>query len=145
MFILGSIFDVTDTSLLLKTVGASLVFLLAGFQVLLAAQLFGRVKFSWMTRQTAGRLHRVNGRVTLVLAVVVALFCIVGPAGATSPTRVALHSIFGSLVFALLALKFTLLRIVRRGRKFMPLIGSAVFLTFGAIWVTSVADFAAGR
>ncbi|MGH2726468.1 MAG: DUF6529 family protein [Actinomycetota bacterium] len=142
---IASILNVTDGLLLVKSVGATIVFVLAGSQVLLAARFTGAVKFGWMRPSTANRIHKMSGRVAIVLAVVVAALCIAGPAGATSPTRVALHSIFGALVFAILALKFLLLRVLRKGEKYMPSIGSAVFLTFGAIWITSVADFAAGR
>ncbi len=142
---IASIFDVTDTSLLVKTIAATIVFLLAGFQVLLAARFTGVMKLAAVHPRSAAKLHRVSGRLTLALAVAVAVFCIVGPGGATSPTRVALHSIFGALVFALLAVKFTLLKLLKRGRKQMPILGSAIFVAFGAIWITSVADFAAGR
>ena len=142
---IAAILEVTDRLLVVKTIGATIVLVLAGLQVLLAARFRGKVKLKWLGSGKANRLHKMNGRVTLVLAVIVAALCILGPAGATSPTRVALHSIFGSLVFAILVVKFLLLRIVNKGDKYMPYIGSAVFLTFGAIWVTSVADFAAGR
>ena len=69
----------------------------------------------------------------------------VGPAGPTTPTRVLLHSLFGILVFVVLTAKFAVLRVVRKGDKFLPLLGSLLFVTFGAIWATSVADYVAAR
>ena len=87
------------------------------------------------------KVHRISGRVALTLAVVVAFTCLVGPAGPTSPTRVLLHSLFGTLVFVVLTAKFAVLKVVKQGDKYLPLIGSSLFLTFGAIWATSVADY----
>ena len=74
-----------------------------------------------------------------------ALTCIVGPAGPLSPTRVALHSVFGILVFAVLTAKFLVLKVLRQGGNVLPLIGSLLFLTFGAIWATTVADYVAAK
>ena len=76
---------------------------------------------------------------------VVALSCLVGPAGPTSPTRVLLHSIFGSLVFGLLAAKYTALKLRPSWGRYLPWIGSGLFLTFAAIWATSVADYVTAR
>jgi Family of unknown function (DUF6529) len=76
----------------------------------------------------------------------VAFTCLVGPAGPTSPTRVLLHSVFGTLVFLLLALKFAVLKgLWRAGGRYLPWFGSGLFLTFAAIWATSVADYITAR
>jgi hypothetical protein len=77
--------------------------------------------------------------------VVVGLSCLVGPAGPTSPTRVLLHSVFGSLVFGLLAAKYTALKLRPAWGRYLPWIGSGLFLTFAAIWATSVADYVTAR
>lgn len=143
--VIGWLNDVTDGNLLLwKVVVATVVFALAGAQVVLAARFWGVATIP-VSPGGAVRLHRYGGRLTVFLAVVVAFTCLVGPAGPTSPTRVLLHSIFGALVFVLLAVKFTVLRVARKGDKYLPLIGSALFLTFGAIWATSVADYVMTR
>jgi hypothetical protein len=62
-----------------------------------------------------------------------------------SPTRVALHSIFGTLVFVLLTAKFAVLKLIRGGDRMLPFLGISLFLTFAAIWATSVADYVAAR
>jgi hypothetical protein len=54
---------------------------------------------------------------------------------------VLLHSVFGAALFAVLAAKFAVLRVLRRGDALVPYLGSALFLLFGAIWATSVADY----
>jgi hypothetical protein len=138
--------DVTGGHLLLwKVVLTSIVFGLAGLQVVMAARFWGRPLFAGISAGTAVRVHRTSGRLALTLGVLVALTCIVGPAGPLSPTRVALHSLFGIVVFTVLAVKFLLIKVLRQGDSVLPLIGSLLFLAFGAIWATSVADYVAAK
>ena len=138
--------DVTGGHLLLwKVVLTSIVFALAGLQVAMAARFWGRPFLVALSPGTAVRVHRTSGRLALTLGVLVALTCIVGPAGPLSPTRVALHSIFGIVVFTVLTLKFLLIKVLRQGDNALPLIGSLLFLAFGAIWATSVADYVAAK
>lgn len=138
--------DITGDNLLFwKVVLATVVFGLAGLQVALASRFFGLVTFPPVSGGTAARLHRYSGRLAIALALLVGFSCVVGPAGPTSPTRVLLHSIFGILLFLVLAAKFAVLRVLRKGDRLLPLIGSVLFLTFGAIWATSVADYVAAR
>ena len=121
--------DITGNNLLLwKVILTTIVFALAGMQVFFAA-----------------RVHRISGRVAVTLGAVVALSCLAGPAGPTSPTRVLLHSIFGTLVFVILTVKFAVLKLLKSGGDLLPWIGSALFLAFAAIWATSVADYDSAR
>jgi hypothetical protein len=138
--------DITGGQLLLwKVVITSIVFALAGLQVAMAARFWGRPFLVSMSPGTAVRVHRMSGRLALTLGVLVALTCIVGPAGPLSPTRVALHSVFGILVFTVLTAKFLVIKVLRQGDSVLPLIGSVLFLAFGAIWATSVADYVAAK
>ncbi|HSS09635.1 MAG TPA: DUF6529 family protein [Acidimicrobiales bacterium] len=138
--------DVTGGHLLAwKVVAASVVFALAGLQVMLAARFWQVTAFPGVSPQLAVRVHRVNGRVAVIITVAVGLACLVGPAGPVSPTRVLLHSIFGTLLFVVLAGKYTLLKLTRAGRWVLPVAGITLFLTFGAIWATSVADYVTAR
>jgi hypothetical protein len=138
--------DLTGGRLLLwKVVLTSVIFACAGLQVLLAARFYEASTVPPIPTGAAARTHRLNGKLTVTLAVVVALSCLIGPAGPTSPTRVLLHSIFGSLVFALLAAKYTALKLRPAWGRYLPWIGSGLFLTFAAIWATSVADYVTAR
>ena len=138
--------DITGGQLLLwKVVITTIVFALAGLQVAMAARFWGRPFLVSLSPGTAVRVHRMSGRLALTLGVLVALTCIVGPAGPLSPTRVALHSVFGILVFTVLAAKFLVLKVLRTGGNLLPFIGSALFLAFGAIWATTVADYVAAK
>jgi hypothetical protein len=143
--IVGILNDLTGNDLLLwKVILSTVVFLLVGVEVMLAARFWGVATFPF-SGATAAKVHRVNGRVALTLAVLVAFSCLVGPAGPTSPSRVLLHSVFGSAVFVLLTAKFTLLRVLRTGDRFLPYVGTLLFFAFAAIWATSVADYVAAR
>jgi hypothetical protein len=140
--IVGFLNDVTGGNLLLwKVIFATIVLLGAGFQIFLAARFWEVTTFPPLRTSAAAAVHRWNGRVTLTLATLVAISCVAGPAGPLSPTRVMLHSIFGTFVFVVLVTKFTILRVLRKGTKVLPYVGTALFLTFAVIWATSVADY----
>jgi hypothetical protein len=146
MDLVKSLNDVTGGHLLAwKVVAASVVFALAGLQVVTAARFWRQAAFLGISSRWAVRVHRVSGRAALTGAVVVGLACLVGPAGPVSPTRVLLHSVFGALLFAVLAVKFALLKVLRHAEKYIPLAGITLFLAFGAIWATSVADYVTAR
>ena len=145
MDITGFFTDLTGGNLLLwKVVATTVVFALAGVQVFMAARFWGVNATPRVSSEAAARVHRFNGRVALPLAVLVALTCLAGPAGPTSPTRVLLHSIFGAALFGVLAAKFTILRVLRRGDRWLPYLGSALFLLFGGLWATSVFQYVTG-
>jgi hypothetical protein len=136
--------DVTGGHLLAwKVVAASLTLMLAGLQVAMAAQFWGAGVLPISGRVAVG-VHRWNGRVLLVLASLVAFACLVGPAGPTSPTRILLHSLFGTVLFVVLIGKLALLKFSRNGQQLLPATGVVLFLTFMAIWATSVADYVSG-
>ena len=138
--------DLTGGQLLLwKVLITSVIFACAGLQVLLAARFYEASTVPPISTGTAARTHRLNGKLTVTLAVVVALSCLIGPAGPTSPTRELLHSIFGSLVIGLLAAKYTALKLRPSWGRYLPWIGSGLFLTFAAIWATTVADYVTAR
>ena len=142
MDIIGFLNDVTGNNLLLwKVIAATIVFALAGVQVLLAARLWEASSFPRMSVASASAAHRWTGRVALTLGIIVAISCIAGPAGPITPARVAIHSIFGTVVLLTIGAKFTILRIIRKGDKYLPYVGSLLFLCFGALWATSVADY----
>jgi hypothetical protein len=127
-----------------KVVLASVVFLLAGAQVFLAARFYERIPLA-ISGKTAARIHRYSGRTAATLAVLVGLSCLIGPAGPLTPARVLLHSIFGTLVFALLAAKYLVLKLARGADRLLPYIGTGIFLSFAALWATSVADYITAR
>jgi len=138
--------DITGGNLLLwKVVLMTVVFALAGLHVAMAARFWGRPLVIAVSPGTAVRVHRYSGRLALTLAVLVALTCIAGPAGPLTPARVAWHSILGIFVFIVLTVKFLLIKVLKQGDNVLPLIGTILFLTFGALWITTVADYVSAK
>ncbi len=145
MDIIGFLNDLTGNNLLFwKVVAATIVFAGAGIQVFLAARLWKASSFPRMSPEAASSAHRWIGRITLFGGIAVAISCIAGPAGPTSPSRVLFHSIFGTAVLLVIAAKFTILRILRKGYNALPYVGIALFLIFGALWATSAYDYVTG-
>ena len=94
--------DLTGGQLLLwKVLLTSVIFACAGLQVLLAARFYEASTVPPISTGAASRTHRLNGKLTVTLAVVVALSCLAGPARPAYEAQVLLHSVFGSLVFGL--------------------------------------------
>jgi hypothetical protein len=76
--------------------------------------------------------------VIIVLAALIAFFCMVDVGAPSNPLRVMVHVIAGSTAFALLAIKFALIR----WKPYLaydtaPWIGRVVAVAFVAIWITS--------
>jgi hypothetical protein len=146
MDVIGFLNDITGGELLLwKVVLSTIVFALAGLQVAMAARFWGVSGVPGLSVEGAAAVHRWSGRATILLAVLVGFSCLAGPAGPTSPTRVLLHTVFGSLLFAVLAAKFLLLKVAPSAQRLLPLVGSLLFLSFAAVWATSVADYVSAR
>src|SRR5687767_11030819 len=134
MDIIGFLNDVTGGELLLwKVIATTIVFALGGLQVIMAARFYQVTTVPPISGKSAAAVHRTSGRIAVLLAVIVAISCIAGPAGPTTPTRALLHSIFGTLVFAVLIAKFLILRVLKKGDKALPFVGITLFLVFGAI------------
>lgn len=149
-----SIFAINGVAFLNKLTGGNLlawkvfltsaVFALAGSQLALAARFWGLGGLP-IKPDTAAKIHRWSGRVLLIGAVAVGLACLVGPAGVTSPTRVLLHSLFGTLLFVALVVKFALLKLTKKFQNLLPASGILLFFSFLAVWATSVADYVSAR
>ena len=84
------------------------------------------------------RVHRYGGRIAILLAAVIAFYCMVDVGAPNQPLRVVVHIVAGSTAFALLAVKFALIR----WKPYLaydtaPWIGRIVAIAFVAIWITS--------
>jgi hypothetical protein len=140
--VVGFLNAITGNNLLFwKVVAATIVFGGAGVQVFLAARLWKASSVPPISEEAASTAHRWIGRITLTLAILVAIACIAGPAGPVSPARALFHSVFGVTVLLVIAVKFTILRVLRKGYDLLPIVGTMLFLCLGALWATSVADF----
>jgi hypothetical protein len=88
--------------------------------------------------RTMMRVHRIGGRIAIILAAVIAFFCMVDVGAPHSTTRQLVHVVAGATAFSLLAIKFALIR----WKPYLaydtaPWIGRVVAVCFVAIWLTS--------
>jgi hypothetical protein len=93
----------------------------------------GRIKMRSMMK-----VHRWGGRILIVLAALIAYFCITDVGAPREPLRVVVHAVAGSTAFALLGIKFALIRFKPSlAYDTAPWIGRIVAICFVAIWITS--------
>ena len=92
------------------------------------------------------RIHRYAGRTAIVLAALIAYFCITDVGAPHDPTRVAIHAIFGATAFSLLGIKFALIRFRPEvAYDAAPWIGRVVAVCFVVIWITSGLAYFSGN
>jgi hypothetical protein len=129
----------SDQKNLLKALGASVVGVLAVFQWFTMSAAMGTIPRGPLKMKHLMRGHRYVGRIAIALAIAVAWFCIVDRGAPTTPfPRVALHAFFGSTAFAVLAVKFGLLRFrPTLAYDVAPWLGRYVAVAFLVIWATS--------
>ena len=128
-----------DQKNLLKALGSTVVAVLAIFQGLTMAAAMGKIPRGGVKMKYLMRAHRYGGRIAILLAVAVAYFCIIDRGAATVPfPRAAIHAFFGATAFAVLAVKFALLRFRPAvAYDWAPRLGAYAALAFVVIWVTS--------
>lgn len=136
----------SDQKNLLKAVGATVVAVLAIFQSLTMSAAMGTIPRGPVKMKYLMRAHRYGGRIAIALAVAVAWFCIVDRGAATDPfPRAAIHAFFGSTAFAVLAVKFALLRWKPvLAYDAAPWLGRYAVVAFVVIWITSAYAYFTG-
>lgn len=132
-----------------KVVLASIVVVLAVYQVLLMAVGYGKLRLPFLKPKPASTTHRSVGDVIVFITVFVAFMCIgyfeiadgIEHADDGETTRVAIHV---GAAFALLGVLGVKVLVVRRGKRsgrYLPLLGLTVFTLFVVTWVTSAGDY----
>ncbi|MER3420164.1 MAG: hypothetical protein C4290_06405 [Chloroflexota bacterium] len=82
-------------------------------------------------------MHRWGGRGLIVAAALVMVYCVKDIGPQADPTRAAIHSTAGSVVFLVVAAKLLILRGVPRLSGLVPVLGVAATALFVALWLTS--------
>jgi hypothetical protein len=114
----------------------------AGFfalvQVTTAARIFG--KFQNVIRlphERVKRIHRWSGRLVFLLTLPVIFHCVFILGFQTTSTRVAIHSIAGSFVYGVFAVKVFFVHDRAHPRWTLPLVGGTLFSVLATLWLTS--------
>ena len=132
-----------------KTALASIVFVLAAYQVFLMAFGYGKVRLPFLSSKAASFTHRAAGDAIVVITFIVAFMCLayfgiedgIEYAADGEQLRATLHVISGSLLLVVLALKIIVVRWWHSMGKYLPPIGLTVFSLFMVAWLTSAGDY----
>jgi hypothetical protein len=128
----------SDPKAAVKALGSTVVAALALSQIYTMEATIGHLPRGTFRMRTLMHVHRYGGRIAIVLAVLIAYFCITDVGAPTSPMRVVIHAVAGSAAFALLGVKFALIRFRPTvAFDWAPWIGRVVAVCFVVIWITS--------
>lgn len=117
---------------------ASAAGLLALVQVTTGARIFGRLqRFVPVTSPTVNRVHRWSGRLAVLVTLPVAFHCIFILGFRSTDARVLAHSILGTLVYGVIAVKLFFVHDREHPRWTLPLVGGTLFSVIAALWLTS--------
>jgi Family of unknown function (DUF6529) len=131
-------FYYTDQKAAIKAAGSTVVVLLVFSQFYTMESVLGHLPRGHIKMRTMMRVHRIGGRIAIVLAAVIAFFCMVDIGAPSDPLRVAIHVVAGATAFSLLAVKFALIRFKPSvAYDTAPWIGRIVAVCFVAIWISS--------
>lgn len=111
-----------------KLVLTGVVVALAAYQIVLIAVGYGKLKVPFLSSKSASFTHRTMGDAIVPVALFVAAACLTYFDEAFD--EAALHGILGVLLFAVLGLKIAVLRWWRSMDRYLPVLGSSVFVLF---------------
>jgi hypothetical protein len=133
--ILTSVFSSTIAA---KAWLASIAGVFALVQIATGARIFGKLKrIVPIPPPYVNRVHRWSGRLAVLFTLPVAFHCIFILGFQTSSTRVLVHSIIGSFVYGVIAVKLFFVHDRDHPRWTLPLVGGTLFATLAALWATS--------
>jgi len=130
--------SVFSTAIAAKVWLATIAGALAIVQVTTGARIFGKIKHVVpIPPPYVNRVHRWSGRLAVLFTLPVAFHCIFILGFQTSSARVLAHSILGSFVYGVIAVKIFFVRDRDHPRWTLPLVGGLLFTTLAALWGTS--------
>jgi hypothetical protein len=111
---------------------------LAIVQISTGARIFGKLKrFVRIDYAAVKRIHRWSGRLAIVCTLPVAFHCIFIIGFQTSNARVFVHSLVGSFVYGVVAVKLFFVHDHDHPSWALPVLGSTLFTVLVALWSTS--------
>lgn len=129
--------NVTEVKVILASVALSL----GVYQLVLIAVGYGKVRPRFLSSRAASFAHRASGDVIAVLLVIVAVMCI----SYFGLEENALHAVAGSGLLVVLALKVAVLRRWHALGRYLPMLGTCLFVLLAVTWATSAGDLLADR
>jgi hypothetical protein len=130
--------SVFSTPIAFKAWFASAAALFAIVQVLTGARIFGKLTgIVPVSPPRVNRIHRWSGRIAVLLTLPVAFHCIFILGFQTDDARVLAHSILGSFIYGVFAVKVFFVRDRDHPRWVVPLVGGTLFTVLALLWSTS--------
>ena len=132
-----------------KTVLASVVTILALYQVVLMAVGYGKLKLRSLEPKPASFAHRAVGDTIFLITALVAYMCVsyfevedgIEYARDGETTRATVHVVAAIALLSVLALKIVIIRWWHRMGKLLPLLGLSVATLFLITWLTSAGNY----
>ena len=133
--IMTSVFSSTIAA---KAWFATAAVLLVCVQVLTAARIFGHLQgIVRIAPPLVNRTHRWSGRLAFLCTLPVAFHCIFILGFDSADRRTLAHSILGSFVYGVFAVKVFFVHDHDHPRWTLPLVGGALFAVIVTLWLTS--------
>jgi hypothetical protein len=106
-------------------------------QVLTGARIFGKLQHLVpIPRPRVNTIHRWSGRLAILCTLPVAFHCIFILGFRTTDARVIAHSVVGSLVYGIVAVKLFFVRDRAHPRWVLPVVGGTLFAAIATLWGT---------
>ena len=116
---------------------ATFAIVFAIVQVLTGARIFGHLeRFVPIGRPRVNRVHRWSGRLAILCTLPVAFQCIFVLGFRHTDARVLVHSIAGSLLYGVVAVKVFFVHDSDHPRWTLPVVGGALFGVLMTLWAT---------
>src|SRR6266542_943545 len=130
--------SVFSSTIAAKAWFASAAAAFAVVQVTTGARIFGKLQHVVrIPHERVKLIHRWSGRLAILCSLPVAFHCIFILGFRTTDARVLAHSILGSLVYGVIAVKIFFVHDHDHPRRTLPVVGSTVFAVLATLWATS--------
>jgi hypothetical protein len=139
-------FFYSDAKAALKAAGATVVAFLAVSQLYTMESTMGHLPRAGFRIRALMRAHRWGGRLALVLAAVIAYFCMTDLGAPSSPVRGAIHAVLAASAFTAIAVKLLLIRFrPNLAYDIAPWLGRYAAAAFVGVWITSAVAYYTGN
>jgi hypothetical protein len=130
--------SVFSTPIAFKAWFASAAISFAIVQVATGARIFGKLTgIVPVPPPRVNRIHRWSGRIAILLTLPVVFHCVFILGFQTDDARVFVHSLLGSFVYGVFAVKVFFVRDRDHPRWVLPVVGGTLFTVLALLWSTS--------
>jgi hypothetical protein len=130
--------SVFSTPIAFKAWFATVAAVFAIAQVMTGARIFGKLTgIVPVPPPGVNRIHRWSGRLAILCTLPVAFHCIFILGFQTDDARVLAHSVLGTFIYGVFAVKVFFVRDPEHPRWVLPVVGGTLFTVLALVWTTS--------